>query len=105
MQEHDPDSFINDGDTDFSVYQCNKYVQTSTRILLEKDENLVICLEPFHPVGMAHVVHISNFNTKMFAGTSCTPNHVEHNPIWFGTGGWNLDPLVIKRGSIFYLIA
>lgn len=94
IQENDPDSFITDVDTDFSVlaYQCNNYVQTTTHTL-DQDENLVMCLEPFHPGGMAHVVHISNFNIKIFAGTSGTANYVEYNPVWFSTGGWNHDSL------------
>ena len=94
IQENDPDSFITDVDTDFSVlaYQCNNYVQTTTHTL-EQDENLVMCLKPFHPGGMAHVVHISNFNIKIFAGTSGTANYVEYNPVWFSTGGWNHDSL------------
>ena len=94
IQENNPDSFITDVDTDFSVlvYQCNNYLQTTPHTLLQ-DENLVICLEPFHPGGMAHVVHISNFNIKMFAGTVGSPTYVEYNPVWFSTGGWNHDSL------------
>jgi len=94
IQENDPDSFITDVDTDFSVavYQCNNYVQT-TAYTLQQDENLVICLEPQHPNGMAHVVHISNFNIKIFAGSTATNDYVEYNPVWFSTGGWNHDAL------------
>ena len=94
IQENDPDSFITDVDTDFSVavYQCNNYVQT-TAYTLQQDENLVICLEPQHPDGMAHVVHISNFNIKIFAGSTATNDFVEYNPVWFSTGGWEHDAL------------
>jgi hypothetical protein len=94
IEENDPDSFITDVDTDFSViaYQCSNYLQTTSHTL-QQDENLVICLEPSHPGGMAHVVHISNFNIKMYAGSAATGDYVEYNPVWFSTGGWTSDSL------------
>jgi len=90
IQENDPDSFITDVDTDFSVlaYQCNNYVKVTTPPALEQDENLVLCLEPTHGGSMAHVVHISNFNLKVYAGSATTNDYVEYNPVWFSTNGW-----------------
>lgn len=90
IQENDSDSFITDVDTDFSVlaYQCNNYVEVTTPPALEQDENLVLCLEPTHGGSMAHVVHISNFNLKIYAGSATTNDYVEYNPVWFSTNGW-----------------
>jgi len=90
IQENDPDSFITDVDTDFSVlaYQCNNYVEVTTPPALEQDENLVLCLAPAHGGSMAHVVHISNFNLKIYAGSATTNDYVEYNPVWFSTNGW-----------------
>lgn len=94
IQSNDPDSFITDVDTDFSVavYQCNNYMQTTAHSL-EQDENLVICLQPQHPGNLAHVVHISNFNIKISAGSTTARDYVEYNPVWFSTGGWQSDSL------------
>jgi len=88
------ESFSADVDTKYSVdiYKCNNYIQTTAHTI-QQDENLVICLEPQHPGGMAHVVHISNFNIKIFGGSAATNDYVEYNPVWFSTGGWNHDAL------------
>jgi len=95
IQENDPDSFITDVDTDFSVlvYQCINYVKVTNPPALQQDENIVICLEPTHVGSMAHVVHISNFNVKVYAGSDTTNDYVEYNPVWFGTNGWNSNSL------------
>jgi len=95
IQENDPDSFITDVDTDFSVlvYRCNNYVEITTPPALEQDENLVICLEPAHVGSMAHVVHISNFNLKVYAGSATTNDYVEYNPVWLSTNGWDSNSI------------
>jgi len=95
IQENNPDSFITDVDTDFSVlvYQCNNYVEITTPTALQQDENLVICLEPTHGGSMAHVVHISNFNVKIYAGSAATNDYVEYNPVWFSTNGWESNSI------------
>jgi len=99
IQENDPDSFITDADSDFSVlvYQCKNYLETTSPPVLQQGEKLVICLEPTHVGSMTHVVHISNFNIKVYAGSDVTNNYVEYNPVWFGTGGWNSNSLTDVR--------
>jgi len=94
IEENVPDSFITDVETDFSVevYQCANYEQVSPHTL-DQDENLVICLEPSHSGDLASVVHISNFNIKMEAGSVANEDLVEYNPVWFSTGGWESDSL------------
>ena len=95
IKQNNPDSFITDVDTAFSVlvYRCNNYAKVASPDPLKQDENLVVCLEPTHEGNMAHVVHISNFNLKIFAGSLGNGNYVEYNPVWFSTGGWDHDSL------------
>ena len=97
IRENAPDSFITDVDTQYyvDIYQCNNFIETTPAPQIQQDENLVICLEPQHLDNMAHVVHISNFNIKIFAGSTATNDYVEYNPVSFGTDGWNHDPLTI----------
>jgi len=86
IQKNDPDSFITEVDTDFSVngYKCNNYMRVTTPNPLKQDESLVVCLEPTHAGSMAHVVHISNLNLKMFAGSPGNGNYIQYDPVWFG---------------------
>jgi len=49
---------------------------------------------------MVHVVHVSNFNIKVYAGSDITNDYVEYNPVWFGKGGWNSNSLTdVKEKS------
>jgi len=107
IEENDSDSFVTEVNTTFSidVYQCDNFVETTSHAI-EQNENLVICLEPTHPDGKANVVHISNFNIKIFAGSSTSSNYVEYNPVWFSTSGWvnNAITTVSERPNVDNII-
>jgi len=71
----------------------NKFFQITSSHALLQDENLVLCLEPYHTIGMERVVHISKFNIKMHAGSADANNYVEYNPVSFGINSWDKDSL------------
>ena len=70
ISENTADTFDTNVDTDFSVHacQCQNFACVIFPQAIQQDESLIMCLEPMHSQGMANVVHMSNFNIKMYAG-------------------------------------
>lgn len=105
ITENQPDSFITDVDTDFTVdaCQCADHACVAPETI-EQDTSLVMCLYAEHPTpGMASNVRISNFNIDVqdAAGAS---NFV-YQPVTFGTNQWVTDGLtVVDVGTNDYVM-
>jgi len=100
IDDNDPDGFNTDVSTAFRVnaYQCNQFVPVSTPHSISQDENVVICIEPFHPNGL-DVVHISNFNLLISAGTINTSGYISYDAVSFGASGWDAQVLTNVQES------
>jgi len=99
------DSFITRVIDDFSLAacQCSNFQCITTPESIKPDELLVLCLRPDHPDGLEDIVHISNFNLNLFAGSG--DRYVEYNPVWFNTDGYGHNILtdVVEQGDIIMI--
>jgi len=93
IEENDPDSFITDVDTEYTVgiCQCDSTGTCVSPSTIEQDENLVICLEPEHPTDASNV-EITNFNIEI-APSTAVAGFTSYKPVWFGSDSWVSDAL------------
>jgi len=100
------DNFTADSDTDFSIdsYQCNNFVAVATPHAIIQNSNLVVCIEPSHTNNL-DVVHITNFNLLISAGTLNSNGYLSFDAVKFGTTTWTPDPLtdVLTQGKIIMI--
>jgi len=97
IEENNPDSFITEVDSHFSVKacQCSNFACIENPPNIKQNDNLVVCLQPQHFNGLETAVKISNFNSYIVAGSVENGDYVEYNPVWFGSEGWQHDSLTI----------
>jgi len=95
ISENNPDSFETLIEDDFGVdiCQCSNYVcygapqNPGSPAPIQQNTPLVLCLLPTG--GLPSVVHISNFNLQLSAGT------VTYEPVQFGSATWEEDVLTV----------
>lgn len=92
IQENSPDTFQSNVQSSFQVAACQckldfSCYSTGTNPTIQQDDSLTICLQPTGP--NAEVVHISNFNIIMSAGS------YTYSPVGLGPGSWNSDALTL----------